>query len=43
MKLWLSDPKTLERFAAMAGFPAYGLARGVRQSSSTAQIALWKA
>ena len=41
MKLWLDDPKTRERFTAMAGFPAYGtpeqFAAFVNQ-----QIALWK-
>ena len=41
MKTWLDDPKTKERFTAMAGFPAYGTP-GQFDKFVTAQIALWK-
>ena len=41
MKAWLSDPKTLERFTAMAGFPAYGTPEQFDKFVN-AQIALWK-
>ena len=41
MKVWLSDPKTLERFKAMAGFPAYGSPEEF-DTFVNAQIALWK-
>jgi tripartite-type tricarboxylate transporter receptor subunit TctC len=41
MKVWLSDPKTLERFKAMAGFPAYGSPEEFDKFVN-AQIALWK-
>ncbi|MFO1082278.1 MAG: tripartite tricarboxylate transporter substrate binding protein [Reyranellaceae bacterium] len=41
MKAWLTDAKTKERFAAMAGFPAYDT-REAFDRFVTAQIALWK-
>jgi tripartite-type tricarboxylate transporter receptor subunit TctC len=41
MKAWLDDPKTKERFTAMAGFPDYGTPEKFAQFV-TAQIALWK-
>ena len=41
MKTWLDDPKTRERFTAMAGFPAYGTPEQF-DKFVTAQIALWK-
>ncbi len=41
MKTWLDDPKTKEKFAAMAGFPAYGTPAEFDRFVS-AQIALWK-
>jgi len=41
MKVWLSDARTLERFKAMAGFPAYGSPEEFAKFV-TAQIALWK-
>ncbi len=41
LKAWLTDPKTLERFAAMAGFPAYGSPEQF-DGFVNAQIALWK-
>ena len=41
MKAWLDDPKTKERFAAMAGFPDYGTPEKFAQFVA-AQIALWK-
>jgi tripartite-type tricarboxylate transporter receptor subunit TctC len=41
MKIWLDDPKTKERFSAMAGFPAYGTPEQF-DKFVTAQIALWK-
>jgi tripartite-type tricarboxylate transporter receptor subunit TctC len=41
MKSWLSDARTTERFAAMAGFPAYGTAEQFDDFVKT-QIALWK-
>jgi len=41
MKIWLNDPKTKERFSAMAGFPAYGTPEQF-DKFVTAQIALWK-
>ena len=41
MKAWLSDPKTLERFRAMAGFAAYGTPQEF-DTFVNAQIALWK-
>ncbi|CAN5122859.1 tripartite tricarboxylate transporter substrate binding protein [soil metagenome] len=41
MKLWLSDPKTFERFKTMAGFPAYG-SPGTFDGFVNGQIALWK-
>lgn len=41
MKAWLDDAKTKERFAAMAGFPAYGTPAEF-EKFVTAQIALWK-
>ena len=41
MKVWLADPKTLERFKAMAGFPAYGTPEQFK-GFVDAQIALWK-
>lgn len=41
MKVWLSDPKTLERFKTMAGFPAYGTPEQF-DGFVNAQIALWK-
>jgi len=41
MKIWLDDPKTRERFTAMAGFPAYGTPEQF-DKFVTAQIALWK-
>lgn len=41
MKAWLSDPKTLERIAAMAGSPAYGTPEQF-DGFVNAQIALWK-
>ena len=42
MKSWLDDPKTKERFTAMAGFPAYGTPAQF-DTFINAQIALWKA
>jgi len=41
LKAWLSDPKTLERFAAMAGFAAYTTPEQF-DSFVNVQIALWK-
>ena len=41
MKAWLEDPKTLERFSTMAGFPAYGTPEQFA-AFVTAQIAQWK-
>ncbi|CAN5919885.1 tripartite tricarboxylate transporter substrate binding protein [soil metagenome] len=41
MKAWLDDAKTRERFAAMAGFPAYSTPSDF-EKFVTAQIALWK-
>jgi tripartite-type tricarboxylate transporter receptor subunit TctC len=41
VKAWLSDPKTLERFTTMAGFPAYGTPEEF-DAFVHAQIALWK-
>ncbi len=41
MKVWLSDPRTLERFKTMAGFPAYGSPEEF-DTFVNAQIALWK-
>jgi tripartite-type tricarboxylate transporter receptor subunit TctC len=41
MKTWLDDPKTKEKFSAMAGFPAYGTPAEFDRFVS-AQIALWK-
>ncbi|HTE80425.1 MAG TPA: tripartite tricarboxylate transporter substrate binding protein [Reyranella sp.] len=41
IKAWLSDPKTLERISAMAGFPAYGSPEELDKFVH-AQIALWK-
>jgi len=41
MKAWLTDPRTLERFKAMAGFPAYGTPEEFDKFVK-AQIALWK-
>src|SRR5262249_36049441 len=41
MKTWLDDPKTKEKFSAMAGFPAYGTPPAF-DTFVNAQIALWK-
>jgi tripartite-type tricarboxylate transporter receptor subunit TctC len=41
MKTWLDDPKTKEKFSAMAGFPAYGTPAEFDRFVN-AQIALWK-
>jgi tripartite-type tricarboxylate transporter receptor subunit TctC len=41
MKTWLDDPKTKEKFSAMAGFPAYGTPAEF-DTFVNAQIALWK-
>jgi tripartite-type tricarboxylate transporter receptor subunit TctC len=41
MKIWLDDPKTKQRFSAMAGFAAYGTPEQF-DKFVTAQIALWK-
>jgi tripartite-type tricarboxylate transporter receptor subunit TctC len=41
LKAWLTDPRTLERFAAMAGFAAYTTPEQF-DSFVNAQIALWK-
>jgi tripartite-type tricarboxylate transporter receptor subunit TctC len=41
MKSWLDDPKTKERFAQMAGFPAYGTPAEF-DTFVNGQIALWK-
>ena len=41
MKAWLEDPKTKEKFAQMAGFPAYGTPAEFDKFVN-AQIALWK-
>ena len=41
MKAWLADPRTLERFKTMAGFPAYGTPEAF-DTFVASQIALWK-
>ena len=41
MKAWLADPKTLDRFKTMAGFPAYGTPDQFK-AFVDAQIAQWK-
>jgi len=41
MKTWLANPRTLERFKTMAGFPAYGTPEQFK-GFVDGQIALWK-
>ena len=41
IKTWLDDAKTKERFAQMAGFPAYGTPAQFKAFVDS-QIALWK-